>query len=152
MILPSLAGMLFNGLAGPEFIERARCLLRLVSAATLLTLNYANASLAMPDAFDEEAPKTIIVSSLLAILLSALGIVSGWILSRLLAVDKASTTALMFGFSMKHTGLALVLAGHVLHTEPRVILMIVLATLLQHVVAGIPDWYFMHRPQQEPQA
>ena len=145
VILPSLAGMIVNGLAGPALIDRARSILRMVSAATLLTLNYANASLAMPDAFDEEAPKTILVSSILAVMLSALGIASGWLLSRLLAVDKATATALMFGFSMKHTGLALVLAGDVLHTEPRVILMIVLATLLQHVVAGMADWYFMHR-------
>ena len=82
-------------------------------------------------------------------MLSALGIASGWLLSRLLTAETATTTALMFGLSMKHTGLALVLAGHVLHTEPRVILMIVLATLLQHVVAGIADWYFMHRVIQD---
>jgi len=143
VILPSLAGMIVNGLVGPEWIDRARGTLRMLSAATLLTLNYANASLAMPDAFDEEAPKTILVSAILAVMLSALGIASGWLLSRMLALDKTSATALMFGFSMKHTGLALVLAGHVLHTEPRVILMIVLATLLQHIVAGMADWYFM---------
>lgn len=145
VILPSLAGMTFNWLLGLEWIDRLRGSLRMISAATLLTLNYANASLAMPDAFDEEAPKTILISSILAVMLSAFGIASGWLLSRVLAVDEPSKTALMFGFSMKHTGLALVLAGHVLHTEPRVILMIVLATLLQHVVAGIADWYFMHR-------
>jgi len=150
VILPSLAGMLINGLAGPQLIDRARGMLRMVSAATLLMLNYANASLAMPKVFDEEAPKTILVSSVLAIMLSALGIANGWFLSRLLAVDNASATALIFGFSMKHTGLALVLAGQVLHTEPRVILMIVLATLLQHVVAGIADWYFLHRSQPPP--
>ncbi|MGI9325449.1 MAG: bile acid:sodium symporter family protein [Pseudomonadales bacterium] len=149
VILPSLAGMIFNWLVGLEWIDRLRGILRMVSAATLLTLNYANASLAMPDAFDEQAPKTILLSSLLAVILSALGIASGWLLSRLLSVEAASTTALMFGFSMKHTGLALVLAGHVLHTEPRVILMIVLATLLQHVVAGMADWYFMHRLDRE---
>ena len=145
VILPSLAGMLVNKLAGPVLIDRARSSLRMASAAALLTLNYANASLAMPDAFDEEAPKTIFVSSILAVLLSALGIASGWVMSRLLSSDSATKTALMFGFSMKHTGLALVLAGDVLHTEPRVILMIVLATLLQHVVAGLADWYFMHQ-------
>jgi BASS family bile acid:Na+ symporter len=149
VILPSLAGMTFNWLVGPDWIDRLRGALRIVSAATLLTLNYANASLAMPDAFDEQAPKTILISSLLAVLLSGLGIAMGWLLSKIMVVESASTTALMFGFSMKHTGLALVLAGHVLHTEPRVILMIVLATLLQHVVAGMADWYFMHRLDRE---
>jgi BASS family bile acid:Na+ symporter len=152
VILPSLAGMTFNWWIGLKGIDRLRGTLRMISAATLLTLNYANASLAMPAVFHQETLSTILVSSLLAVLLSALGIASGWLLSRLLAVDAASTTALMFGFSMKHTGLALVLAGHVLHTEPRVILMIVLATLLQHLVAGAADWVFMHRVENEKQS
>lgn len=150
VILPSLAGMIANWLLGLELIDRLRGLLRMVSAATLLTLNYANASLAMPQAFEEGISKTFILSSLLAVVLSALGILSGWLMSRLLATDRPTATALMFGLSMKHTGLALVLAGQVLHTEPRVILMIVLATLLQHVVAGLADWYFMHRQVSEP--
>lgn len=152
VILPSFAGILFNKLMGLQAIDRLRGLLRMISAATLLTLNYANASIAMPRVFDADAPRMILISSVLAILLSALGVASGWLLSRLLAVDPASRTALMFGFSMKHTGLALVLAGQVLHTEPRVILMIVLATLLQHVVAGMADWYFMHRSESASQA
>ncbi len=155
VILPSLAGMLANWLAGTELIERARSALRLISAATLLSLNYANATLAMPHAFEYESPQsiafsTIAVSCVLAVLLSAFGIVNGWVLSRILSLDKAAATALMFGFSMKHTGLALVLAGVVFDTEPRVILMIVLATLLQHVVAGVADWCFMHRAENKP--
>lgn len=145
VILPSLAGMLVNWWLGLQVIDRLRGVLRMISAATLLTLNYANASLAMPQAFEEGVSKTFLLSSVLAIALSAIGIATGWIVSKLASTDAPTATALMFGFSMKHTGLALVLAGQALHTEPRVILMIVLATLLQHVVAGIADWYFMHR-------
>jgi len=153
VILPSLLGIVANGLAGPVLIDRSRSTLRLISAAALLTLNYASASLVMRDAFNKETPQTILVSSVLAIMLSALGIFSGWLLARFLAADKATTTALMFGFSMKHTGLALVLAVQVSHTtEKRVILMIVLATLLQHVVAGIADWYFMHTSEAPPES
>ncbi len=149
VILPSLAGMATNWLVGLDVIDRLRGVFRMISAATLLTLNYANASLAMPQALNEGISKTFLLSSVLAITLSALGIASGWLLSKLLGTDRPTATALMFGFSMKHTGLALVLAGQVLHTEPRVILMIVLATLLQHVVAGLADWYFMHRKDAE---
>ena len=145
VILPSLAGLIANWLLGLELIDRLRGALRMISAATLLTLNYANASLAMPQALEEGVSKTFLVSSVLAIALSSVGVASGWILSRLLDSDHPTSIALMFGFSMKHTGLALVLAGQVLHTEPRVILMIVLATLLQHVVAGVADWYVAHR-------
>jgi hypothetical protein len=38
---------------------------------------------------------------------------------------------------MKHTGLALLLAGAVLAEERLAILMIVLATLAQHLLAGL---------------
>lgn len=152
VILPSLAGMAVNRLAGSARIVRARPWIRIVSAITLLVLNYANASLAMPKVFDDEGPGTLLVSALLAIALSALGIASASVMARLLRLPRTSWISLVFGFSMKHTGLALVLAGEVLQTEPRVILMIVLATLLQHIVAGVADWYLVrnvHRSHSE---
>jgi len=40
---------------------------------------------------------------------------------------------------MKHTGLALVLAGEFLRDQPRVILMVLLTTLAQHVAAAAID-------------
>jgi predicted Na+-dependent transporter len=70
-------------------------------------------------------------------------------MSRILSLDEDSWISLTFGFSMKHTGLALVLAGEVLQDEPRAILMIVLATLLQHIVAGIVDkWLARNGPEK----
>ncbi len=141
VIFPSLMGVAFNRLAGPVRIERFHGWLRIVSAGTLLTLNYTNASLAMPRVFDNEGPRTILISSVLAVLLSVVGMVSAWVLKWLMQLDHASWISLVFSFSMKHTGLALVLAGEMLHTRPRVILVIVLATLLQHLIAGMADWY-----------
>jgi len=141
VILPSLAGGVANRLAGPQRIKNARGTIRTISAITLLTLNYTNASLAMPKLFDGDGIKTVLISTVLAILLSALGMLSAWLLSRWLSLGNESRVSLVFGFSMKHTGLALVLAGEVLETEPRVILMIVLATLLQHIIAGVADWF-----------
>jgi len=145
VILPSLAGGVVSRLAGRQRIKNARGVVRTISAITLLTLNYTNASLAMPKVFDNEGVKTVLVSTVLAILLSALGMLSAWLLSRWLKLDNESRVSLVFGFSMKHTGLALVLAGEVLETEPRVILMIVLATLLQHIIAGAADWFLARR-------
>ena len=71
--------------------------------------------------------------------ISVLGIVTARLMARAASLDEDSWISLAFGYSMKHTGLALVLAGEVLQDEPRAILMIVLATLLQHIVAGIVD-------------
>ena len=46
-----------------------------------------------------------------------LGVASGWVTARIMSLDKPTTTALMFGFSMKHTGLALVLADTIAQQE-----------------------------------
>ena len=149
VILPSLAGGIVNRLAGPRRIEKARGTLRLVSAITLLTLNYTNASLAMPKVLNNEGAIAVVVSAVLAILLSVTGMLSAWYLSRWLKLGDESRVAFVFGFSMKHTGLALVLAGEVLETEPRVILMIVIATLLQHIIAGVADWFLARQARKQ---
>jgi hypothetical protein len=47
----------------------------------------------------------------------------------------------MFGLSMKHTGLALILAGAVLADQPVAIFIIVLATIVQHLMAGLVQWW-----------
>ena len=140
VILPSFAGMAVNRLVGAEAISRQRGTIRLVSALALLTLNYTNASLAMPQVFERNAPAIILVCACCAMALQLLGVATAWGVSRLLTLDRGSAVALTFAFSMKHTGLALVLAGEVLASEPRVILLIVLATLLQHIVAALVDW------------
>jgi BASS family bile acid:Na+ symporter len=140
VILPSAAGMILNRYMGAEAIKRHRGAIRLVSAIALLALNYTNASLAMPQVFERAATKTILLAASLAIVLQLLGVLTAWALSYATALDRESGIALVFAFSMKHTGLALVLAGEVLESEPRVILLIVLATLLQHILAAIVDW------------
>ncbi len=141
VILPSMAGMLFNRVAGAKFIEQKRNWIRLISALALLTLNYTNASLALPGLFEQPKWRAILLAAGLAVALQLLGVATAWVLSRLTSQNRESMSALIFAFSMKHTGLALVLAGEVLQQEPRVILLIVLATLLQHLLAGCVDWY-----------
>lgn len=150
VILPSLAGMLVNRVAGAAAMTRHRGTIRLVSAIALLALNYTNASLAMPQVFERAAPRIILITSLLAVALQLLGVVTAWVMSQSMSLDKESTIALMFAFSMKHTGLALVLAGEVLESEPRVILLIVLATLLQHILAAIVDWFMAPKKTLHP--
>jgi len=149
VILPSAAGLLVNRLAGPERIAKGRGWIRLISAVTLLTLNYANASLAMPKLLESEGWSSILFSALLALSISLLGFASAWVMSHLWKLDQATWVSLIFAFSMKHTGLALVLAGEVLKDEPRAILIIVQATLLQHIVAGMIDRWLARRGYEQ---
>ncbi|MEM9352790.1 MAG: bile acid:sodium symporter [Planctomycetota bacterium] len=136
VILPSVAGMAAATLAGPELVARARPWLRATTVCTILLLNYANASLAMPQLVADETFATLVLPVTLAVLISVVGLGTASAVSRLAKLPQETRTALLFGQSMKHTGLALVLAGELLSGQPRVLLVIMLATLTQHLVAG----------------
>ena len=107
-------------------------------------MNYTNASLAMPGIVDSSSLGMLLLPVILAASLCLVGVLLAWVLTRLMSLSSTSWIALNFGFSMKHTGLALVLAGTVLRDEPKAIFMIIVATLMQHIIAGAADWY-LHR-------
>lgn len=148
VILPSLAGGLAAHFAGAQRIARAKPMLRLISLLDILVLNYANASLAVRKIWENETGFALLGAAALTAAGSLLGVLMAVALGRLCRLGAESRTAMLFGLSMKHTGLALVLAGEVeaLSDEPRVILVILLATLVQHIVAaGIDRWLQLRR-------
>jgi BASS family bile acid:Na+ symporter len=139
VILPTAAGLACRYLLTPQRVAVVGSWFVLVSAAALLLLNYINSALALPKV--HESPTSLLLATtVLAIALSVVGLVLGWALGWLLRLKQQTRSALMFGLSMKHTGLALILAGAVLANQPLAILMIVLATLIQHLLAGIVQW------------
>lgn len=140
VILPTVAGVLCRNVVGEKRLETSAGWISLASAAALLLLNYINASLAVPKIHQAPA-RILLATAVLAIGLSCVGIIAGGLLARLLKLGAAIERSLWFGLSMKHTGLALTLAGAVLADQPLAILMIVLATLTQHLVAGTVQWW-----------
>jgi bile acid:Na+ symporter, BASS family len=139
VLLPTAAGFLVRYLVGSARVASAASWLSLVSAIALLILNYTNSALALPKVL-ESSTSLLVATGLLAAALSVVGLACGWTLARLLGMPAETQTALMFGLSMKHTGLALILAGAVLNDQPLATLMIVLATLMQHLLAGVAQW------------
>jgi predicted Na+-dependent transporter len=75
----------------------------------------------------------------MAVAVSVVGVALAGVQARAFGLSRRSWLALAFGLSMKHTGLALVLAGEFLHDQPRVILVVLLTTLAQHVAAAAID-------------
>jgi BASS family bile acid:Na+ symporter len=136
VILPTLAGFLCRYALSPARVAAAKSSLNLASATALLLLNYINSALALPEI--RQSPASLLAATaLLATALSVVGLVFGWLIAWLMRLTPETRIALMFGLSMKHTGLALILAGAVLNNAPIATLMIVLATLMQHLLAGI---------------
>jgi BASS family bile acid:Na+ symporter len=140
VILPSLAGAAAALLAGPLRIARAKPVFRLITLVDILVLNYANASLAIKNILQTEHIGIVLIAAVLAISVSLVGMLLAVVQCRVSRLPRSTWIALVFSLSMKHTGLALVLAGEVLPNQPRVILVILLTTLAQHLAAAGVDW------------
>jgi BASS family bile acid:Na+ symporter len=144
VVLPTVMGFAFRYLVGAARITRASSGFTVASAAALLMLNYINSALALPKLRDSPAT-LLLVTATLAGALSLVGLLLGWGIAAMLRLPATTRTALLFGLSMKHTGLALILAGAVLANQPLAILIIVLATFFQHLLAGVAQWILEHR-------
>jgi BASS family bile acid:Na+ symporter len=140
VILPSLAGAAAAWVAGPRRIARAKPWFRMTSLVVILVLNYANASLAIENIVRSEQAQIVVIAAALACAVGLVGVLLAVVQCTVCRLPRSTWIALVFSLSMKHTGLALVLAGEVLHDQPRVILVILLSTLAQHLIAGAIDW------------
>jgi BASS family bile acid:Na+ symporter len=145
VILPTAAGFAGRYLLSPDRVARVGHWFALASAAALLALNYINSALALPRVYDSP-PTLLLATFILAALLSIVGLLAAWGIAWLLRLSTATRSALLFGLSMKHTGLALILAGAVLANQPTALLVIVLATLMQHLFAGLVQWWLLREP------
>jgi BASS family bile acid:Na+ symporter len=139
VILPSLAGAGAAWSAGHRRIVRAKPWFRLVTMTMILLLNYANASLAIDKIWNGESAGVVALAAVMAVAVSVVGLALAGLQARAFRLSRRSWLALAFGLSMKHTGLALVLAGEILRDQPRVILVVLLTTLAQHVAAAAID-------------
>jgi BASS family bile acid:Na+ symporter len=140
VVLPTAAGFVCRYLVAPRQVAAVHGWLAIASAVALLVLNYINSAVALPELGDVR-PALLVTTFLLTAALSVVGLMLGWAIARAVRAPTSTRDALMFGLSMKHTGLALILAGTALPNQPLAILMIVLATLMQHLLAGLVQWW-----------
>jgi BASS family bile acid:Na+ symporter len=139
VILPTAAGLACRYLLNSTRVEALSSRFILASAAALLLLNYINAALALPR-IRESSPILVAATATLVAALCFAGLALGWAMAWIIYVKPATRAALMFGLSMKHTGLALILAAAVLADQPLAILVILLATLMQHLTAALVQY------------
>ena len=140
VIMPTALGFAIRALAGRRRVESWNGWIALASIGALLVLNYANAALALPEVWQQSQVSVLAATLVLATLLSVVGLACGWAIAWLMKLPGEGRSSLLFALSMKHTGLALVLAGAVLENQPLAIFIIVLATLVQHLLAGVVQW------------
>src|SRR5262249_55840434 len=108
VVLPCLLGLLGRQTVGGDRVERAGPHLKLVTSLVLLTLNYANAAVSLPQAVADPDWDFLAATLLIVGGLCALTFAAGWWLARLLRADPGRRAALMFGLGMNNNGTGLV--------------------------------------------
>jgi BASS family bile acid:Na+ symporter len=137
VLLPSLGGIAARRALGEEAASACKPHLKVLNAAVLLVLNYANAAVSLPGVVAHPDWSFLTLSLAVVLALCVLTFASGWWLARLLGGDASQRTALMFGLGMNNNGTGLVLASVAFAHLPGVLLPLILYTLVQHVVAGV---------------
>jgi bile acid:Na+ symporter, BASS family len=139
VIFPSVLGIVGRWLLGEDRFHAVKPFLKLVNSVNLLLLNYSNASVSLPQAIADRDWDflVIILGIVLGLCLAAFG--SGWLIARLLKVERSQQVSIMFGLGMNNNGTGLVLASLALAEFPRVMLPIIFYNLIQHLIAACVD-------------
>jgi BASS family bile acid:Na+ symporter len=139
VVAPTVLGLVLRGMLGAARVERALPTLKALNLVVLLTLNYANAAVALPQVVRQPDWD---FAALIALITASLCIASfavGWALPRAFRAERADQTAMMFGLGMNNNGTGLVLASQALADHPLVMLPIIFYNLTQQIVAGVVD-------------
>jgi BASS family bile acid:Na+ symporter len=139
VLLPSVLGLVARPVLGARRVTSAQPVLKLGNSVNLLLLNYANASVSLPQTVAEPDWDFLAVTLVIVVSLCLFAFGAGWGLARLLRSDPAQRTSLMFALGMNNNGTGLVLASMALADHPRVLLPIIFYNLVQHLIAGAVD-------------
>ncbi|MEN1680568.1 MAG: bile acid:sodium symporter [Planctomycetota bacterium] len=138
VILPTIAGLATRRAMGPEAADEMAPARKLLSTAILLVLNYGAGSLALGD---RPSMVALAAAAIAATALALIGVLLANVLTWALRLDRPTRDALRFSLGMKHTGLAFAVAATAGLTGQRAaMLLIVVATPIQHAVAAAMDW------------
>jgi BASS family bile acid:Na+ symporter len=139
VLIPSLLGILVRSLLSESQAAMFERRLKLIAPLSLLVLCYANASPCLPIALGQPDWDFLGIIVTLVIGLCVVTFTSGYVLGRLLGADRGQQASLIFGLGMNNNGTGLVVASVAVHTQPMVMLPIIVHNLMQHLVAGSVD-------------
>jgi bile acid:Na+ symporter, BASS family len=150
VLAPSLTGIAVRAAVGEERIGRFRSHLKLVSSGVLLTLCYANAAVALPQTIQRPDWDYLAVMLVIVAVMCIVGFAAGAVIGWSARADQPQRTSLMFGLGMTNNGTGLVIAAGALAHIPAVMLPVIFYNLIQHVVAGCVDHYWLGGSDTSP--
>jgi BASS family bile acid:Na+ symporter len=140
---PSLGGIAVRLAAGEQRLGVWCPQLKLASSAVLLVVCYANAAVALPKVIRDPDWDYLAVMLLIVAAMCMAGFAAGGALGAAVGADRPRRASLMFGLGMTNNGTGLVIAAGTLGHIPSVLLPIIFYNLVQHVIAGGMDRYWL---------
>ncbi|BDA77303.1 hypothetical protein LPTSP3_g02330 [Leptospira kobayashii] len=142
VLLPSLLGIGLHFVFKPSVIIKTKEPIKDINLVNLILLNYANASVALPQVFTHPDWDFLLVIGIITCGLCIFAFFSGNLIARVFKSSESEKVSLMFGLAMNNNGTGLVLASLSLAGHPSVMLPIIFYNLIQHMIAGIAEKRF----------
>ena len=143
VLAPSVGGIAIRAILDEGRLQRIRPQLKLAATAVLLILCYANAAIALPKVVQEPDWDYLAVMLVIVVAMCVAGFVAGGLIGMTARADHGQRASLMFGLGMTNNGTGLVIAAGALAHIPAVMLPIIFYNLVQHVIAGSVDRYWL---------
>lgn len=150
VLAPSLGGIAVRAALREKRLSTIRPSLKLAASIVLLTLCYANAAVALPRVIQEPDWDYLTVMLAIVVAMCCAGFAAGALIGVLARTDRARKASLMFGLGMTNNGTGLVIAAGALKHIPAVMLPIIFYNLVQHVIAGSVDRFWLGGTPDSP--
>lgn len=144
ILAPTLLGVLGGRVLGPERAIAAKPVFKLANSGIILALNYANASLFLPDVVARPDGDFLAVMVVAAAALCAISFSAGFLFARLIGADRKEAVSLMFALGLSNSSAGLALASTAMPDHIGVMLTIIIYNLVQYFVAALVDKYVFH--------
>jgi BASS family bile acid:Na+ symporter len=151
VVIPSLLGLAARWLLSEPRLTAVMPYVKVGNSLILLTLNYSNASVSLPQAVADHDLDFLAITLVLTAGLCVAAFSAAYWLSCLFETDEAERVSLMYGLGMNNNGTGLVLASLALGSFPRIMIPIIFYNIVQHLVAGAVH-HLMNREQRAARA
>jgi bile acid:Na+ symporter, BASS family len=145
ILAPTLLGVLGGRLISAGRIARAKPYFKLANSAIILALNYANASLSLPDVVARPDPDFLAIMIAAIFTLCVISFGAGYLLARIARADRQETASLMFALGLSNSSAGLALASTAMPDHIGVMLTVIFYNLVQYFVAALVDKHIFQR-------
>lgn len=139
VLVPSVSGIIARCVIREAALRAVKPAVKVLNTGVLLTLCYANASVALPKTFATPDWDFLGVMLVIVTALCVIGFLTGLVVASWFGTDAGQRASLMFGLGMTNNGTGMVVATTALLHLPDVMLPVIFYNLVQHVVAGVFD-------------